>query len=454
MKTSIPNISKPYLLDDFLESTNLFVRLFTNNVKGNEETISFVEPTFTGYSPINIDNSKWSVPVLNKDYATCVYSIPVVFNNLDEIYLSEPIVGYYVTNEAGDNLWYETFETIRVLDVEEGVSVHLTVNLNKPDCGQTSVVIVLDTSDPNVSLTPNDSTIQISNEFWGDVAAEGSLTDAMNRDFGSFKAIFNLILASNIFPSEDAPFTFTALFQCYGFNDLTTNLTVSKKGVNVINLSLTPLANPPPMPTATPEPDYNDADVITLYGPYDSKAGTTFGSISEDVFSFLYKINAVETPANMLIFINDLCVASVDYFGGYSGEAFSYTNGSNSFNGVFSEQARFTINGPGPTAPPTGSSTNYNNGDLVVLNGPADSDGGLIMNSAGLEKIKFNYLEDGGQTPLTTVVYLDGNLVASINYLSKYSDRAMIFVSNTGLVFNSYFNSPSINLNSQNGTPE
>jgi hypothetical protein len=55
---------------------------------------------------------------------------------------------------------------------------------------------------------------------------------------------------------------------------------------------------------------------------------------------------------------------------------------------------------------------------------------------------------------LTTVVYLDGNLVASINYLSKYSDRAMIFVSNTGLVFNSYFNSPSINLNSQNGTPE
>ena len=225
MKTSIPNISKPYLLDDFLESTNLFVRLFVNNVKGNEETISFVEPTFTGYSPQNIDNSKWSVSVLNKDYATCTYSIPIIFNNLDEIYLSEPIVGYYVTNEAGDSLWYETFEKIKALDVEEGVSVYLTVNLNKPDSGRTFVVIILENSNPNSYLIPDDSTIQMSNEFWGAVAANGSLTDAMNRDLGSFKAIFNLVLAPNIFPSIAAPFTFTALFQCYGFNDLTTNLT-------------------------------------------------------------------------------------------------------------------------------------------------------------------------------------------------------------------------------------
>jgi len=453
MKTSIPNISKPYLLDDFLASTNLVVRLFVNSVKGNEETINFVEPTFTGYSPQNIDNSKWSISVLNKDYATCKYSIPIVFNNLDETYLSQPIVGYYVTNEAGDNLWYENFETIKALDVEEGISVNLTVNLNKPDSGRTFVVIILENSNTDSSLIPNDSTIQISNEFWGTVAAAESLTDSMNRDLGSFKSIFNLVLDPNIFPSIATPFTFTALFQCYGFNDLTTNLTISNKGLNVINLSLTPLNDLPPMPTATPEPDYNDSDTITLYGPYDSKAGVTFGSISEDTFSFLYKSNAAETPANMLIFINDLCVASVDYFGGYTGEIFNYTNGSRNFNGVFAEQVRFTVAGPGPTIPPSSSNTTYNNGDLVVLSGPTDFAGGLSISSGGLEKLKFNYLENGGEAPLRMIVYLDGSLVASIDYYSKYSDQPMTFISDGGLVFNSYFNSPSINLNSQSGTP-
>jgi hypothetical protein len=354
MKTSIPNISKPYLLDDFLASTNLFVRLFTNEVNGNEETIVFTEPVFVGYTPQNIDNTKWLVSSLNENYATCTYSIPVVFNNLDSTYASEPILGYYVTNEDGDNLWYEKFETSKVLYVEEGVAVNLTVNLNKPDSGRTFVVIVLDTSNPDVYLVPNDSTIQISNEFWGGVAAAGSLTDAMNRNFGSFKAIFNLVLDANIFPSSGAPFTFTALFQSYGFNDLTTDITISNKGVNIVNINLTPIDNPPPLPTATPEPDYDNGSVITLYGPYDYKAGVTFGSVSEDVFSFLYKIDSSEIPVNMLIFINDICVASVDYTVGYVGETFSYINGSNNFTGVFSDQARFTVSGPGPTIPPAG----------------------------------------------------------------------------------------------------
>jgi len=451
MKTLIPSISKPYLLDDFLASTNLFVRLFVNNVKGNEGVISFVEPTFTGYSPQNIDNSKWSVSVLNRDYATCTYSIPVIFNNLDAFYTSQPIVGYYVTNEDGDNLWYETFETSKLLGVEEGISVYLTVNLNKPDSGRTFVVIVLDTSDPNIYLIPNNSTMEISNEYWGSVPANGSLTDIMNRDFESFKSIFNLVLSPNIFPSDGAPFAFTALFKCYGFNDLTTNLTISKKGINIINLNLTPLDNPPPAPTVTPEPDYNDSDVITLYGPYDSKAGVTLGSISGDVFSFLYKSNVAETPANMLIFINNLCVATVDYFGGYTGDNFSYTNGSNNFNGGFTEQVRFTVTGPGPTVPPTGSNTNYNNGDLVILNGPTDSAVGLKMTSIGLVKLKFNYLENGDQAPLNMIIYLDGNLVASVDYLSGYSGQPFVFISSSGLVFNSRFDSPSINLNSQNG---
>lgn len=352
MKTSIPNISKPYLLDEFLASTNLFVRLFTNSVKGNEEIVSFVEPTFLGYSPQNIDNSKWSFSTLNEGYATCTHSIPFIFNNLNQIAPSEVIVGYYVTNEEGDNLWYETFENSKILYIEEGISIYLTVNLNKPDSGRTFVVITLSTSDPTINLVPDNSTIQISNEFWGDLSANGSLTDAMNRELESFKAIFNLVLDSTIFPSEEARFRFTALFQCYGFNDLTTEISVSKKGVNLINLNLTPVDNPP-IPTIPPEPDYADAELITLYGPYDSKAGTTLGSISEDTLTFSYKEDVVEMPANMAIFINDVLVASVDYFSGYLGEDFYYLNGTNNFTGKFAEQVRFSVFGPGPTIPPT-----------------------------------------------------------------------------------------------------
>ena len=351
MKTSIPNISKPYLLDDFIASTNLVVRLFVNNVKGNEETITFSEPTFTGYSPQNIDSSKWSVSVLNKDYATCIYSIPIIFNNLDETYLSEPIVGYYVTNDVGDNLWYDTFETIRILDVEEGMAINLTVNLNKPDSGRTFVSIVLNTSSPDVYLT--NSTLQISNELWGDVSVGGSLTDVMNRDLESFNSVFNLVLSAEIFPSVQTPYKFTAFFQKYGFEDLSTEIIVPKKGINIIYLNLDPVDNPPPMPTLVPEPDYNDDDIITLYGPYDEKAGTTLSSISEDIFSFSYKKDTQSNPENMCIFINDLCVASVDYFSGYRGSSFNYTYGSTVFTGVFSLEPKFTVDGPGPTVPPT-----------------------------------------------------------------------------------------------------
>ena len=453
MNTSIPNISKPYLLDDFIASTNLVVRLFVNHVKGNEETINFVEPVFSGYYSKNIDNSKWSVSILHKDYATCTHTIPIVFNNLDEIYESESIIGYYVTNEAGDNLWYETFKTEKILNVEEGMAINLIVNLNKPDSGRTFVVIVLDTSDPTVYLIPNDATIQISNESWGDVSVSGSLTDAMNRDFGSFKTIFNLVLSADIFPSEETPFTFTAFFQSYGFNDLTTNITASKKDVNTIYINLTPVDNPPPAPTQIPEPDYINGDTITLHGPYDSKSGLILSSVTEDVFSFSFKNDVGLTPKNMLLFINDLRVASVDYVSGYEGEVFDYTYGSYNFTGVFTDpEVRFTVDAPGPTRPPVGASAGpYSNGDLVILNGPTDSSGALSMRSIGSEKLNFNYLEDGGLAALTMAIYLDGILVANVEYFSKYSDQPLTFISNEGLVFNSHFNSPLVNLDSRYG---
>jgi len=343
MRTSIPNISKPYLLDDFIASTNLFVKLFVNNVKGNEETIIFLEPDFVGYSPQNIQNSNWLVSILSKDYATCTYSTPIIFNNLDPIYASDPIVGYYVTNDVGDNLWYDTFETSRILSVEEGMAINLTVNLNKPDSGRTFVTLVLNTSSPDVYSA--NSILQISNEFWGDVPVGGSLTDIMNRDLESFNSVFNLVLSPEIFPSVETPYTFTAFFQKYGFKDLSTEVIVSKKGINIINLNLDPVDNPPPMPTLLPEPDYNDDDIITLNGPYDEKAGTTLSSISEDIFSFLYKKNIQSNPENMSIFINDLCVASVDYFSGYKGSSFNYTYESIVFTGVFSPEVKFTVDG-------------------------------------------------------------------------------------------------------------
>ena len=189
MNTLIPNLSKPYLLDEFLNASDFVVRLFTNNIVGDEINLVFTQPTFSGYSFFNLNKNDWGISTLNVNYATCAYKVPVVFNNMGSTE-SENIYGYYVTNSAGEILWYEKFSAPKKINVEEGIAINIVVNLNKIGGGLSFVSILLNSE--NLNFPINSSSIYILTETWNSKPVVGSLIDITNRNFNSNNSIFTL----------------------------------------------------------------------------------------------------------------------------------------------------------------------------------------------------------------------------------------------------------------------
>jgi hypothetical protein len=346
MNTSIPNISKPYLLDEFLSYAGFFVHLFVNDVVGDENPIVFEEPTFEGYSISELNKNKWNVSVLNVNYATCDYGEAVVFNNKGNISTQE-IYGYYVTNESGENLWYEKFNSPKIINVEEGIAVKIKVNLNKPASGFNFVSFVLSSSDPLI-VPIKSSSISIELEGWNGSPVPGSLIDITNRDFNTNNSIITLLLKSNITPTEEYPYTFNYLIQSDGFNNLIGSGSITNSAATSFNVTLA--AKPP----TTPPPDsYSTGDSIILFGPFDTKTGMTLSSFPDSSFSFNYLVNSeFSFPANMMIFINETQVASVDYWVSYLGQPFIFQFQEYVLNGIFqSPKVFFTVDPPGPSIP-------------------------------------------------------------------------------------------------------
>ena len=339
MNTTIPDISKPYLLNDFLSGTNFIACLFTNDIVGDENPLTFSEPTFSGYSQINIDNQKWNVASFDINYATCTYSESIMFNNTGSV-PTEEIYGYYITNDSGDVLWYEKFNLAKIAGVEEGIAINLRVNLNKPLSGLNLVSIILDSSVSGFPVT--DSSLSILTENWNSQSVPGSLTDLTDRNLNTNNSIFNLLLNNDIQPSTDKPFTFTYLIQSIGFENLIGNSSIDHSGVSVVNQTLTATT---PLPTVTPEALPSNGTQLTLYGPFDTKAGITLSTGTDDaVFVFNFIEDSVYTfPENMKIFINDNLVASVDYFSAYEAHAFAFTYQGHALNGSFNSNVYFSI---------------------------------------------------------------------------------------------------------------
>lgn len=347
MNTIIPNLSKPYLLDEFLSASDFAVRLFTNNIVGDEENITFNQPAFSGYDFYSINKNEWNVSTLNINYATCTYKKAIVFNNTGELE-SEIIYGYYVTNSSGEILWYEKFSAPKTIGFEEGIAINIRVNLNKPGGGLNFISLVLSSLDPQIPI--KSSSIYILTEMWNDNSVLDSLIDITNRNFNSNNAVFTMLLKSNIVPSVDYPYTFTVLVQSYGFDNLVYVGSITQPGITSFGLTLTPSS---PQPTVPPEPPYVTGDNIILYGPYDIKAGLTLTSLSADSnFQFKYLNNAnLGIFSNMLIFINNIQVASVDYFSSYDGQPFTLNYETYSLEGTFAPVITFSVPPPGPVPP-------------------------------------------------------------------------------------------------------
>jgi hypothetical protein len=350
MSTIIPNISKPYLLDEFLASFDFTVCLFTNNIVGNENPINFDQPVFHGYVDKKLSPEKWSVSELNENYATCTYIEPIMFfNNGNEN--SEQIYGYYVKNNLEDILWYDKFENSKVIDSKKAIIVKLAVNLNKPLGGLSLVSLVLKSSDSSIPITL--SSVSIGTETWGDVSSGGYLVDVTGRSFNSANSMFNLLLRSDIVPSSDNPYNFTYEIQSYGFNNLSTSSSIVNSGVTVIEKTLYPTNPPTTTPPATLPPN---GQTITLHGPSETKVGLTLNTAIEDSnFVFTYLENSlVSFPDVMLIYINNVLVAQVDCFTLYMGQNFTLNYQGYTLSGVFHSDVHFQVAPPGPNFPVPG----------------------------------------------------------------------------------------------------
>lgn len=235
MNTSIPNISKPYLLDEFLSSSDFIVKLFTNNIIGNEDPIIFSEPMFSGYSQTSLLSNNWNVSVLDVNYATCDYKTAVVFNNLGESQ-TEPILGYYVTNQNGENLWYEKFSSPKIIGIEEGIAIKIKVNLNRPGAGFGFVSLVLNSSTPEIPISS--STISFISQTWNGNLVPGSLIDITNKNFYSNSSVFTMLLTPDIIPSYDYPYEFSVLIESDGFDDLVYSGSISNSGLVSFGVTL------------------------------------------------------------------------------------------------------------------------------------------------------------------------------------------------------------------------
>lgn len=349
MNTSIPNISKTYLLDEFLSSSDFTVHLFKNNIVGDENPIIFVEPSFSGYSSVSINPNNWNASILDINYATCTYNKPLIFNNSGNV-TSETIFGYFVKNLSGDTLWYEKFNSPKIINVEEGLAINIKVNLNKPGSGYNFVTLILTSSIPDIKI--KNSTISIQSENWNGSNVSGSLIDITGRSFVSNNSIFSLLLKSNIRPSASRPYTFNMTINSEGFNTLNYSGSISTDGLNSFIVPLDAIFPPPPAPT---EPTRSDGDLIELFGPFDSKGNTTFVCITEDSkFSFTFFTESITNPSpfNMLIYINNVLCASVDYFAYYNNKSFNLQFESYNLSGNFSpNNVYLTVPGPGPVPP-------------------------------------------------------------------------------------------------------
>lgn len=347
MSTIIPNISKPYLLDEFLASFNFTVCLFTNNIVGDENPISFNEPVFSGYTNKQLSPEKWNISELNENYATCTYLEPILFVNNDNEN-SEQIYGYFVKNDIEDILWYDKFENYKVINSKEAIIIKIVVNLNKPLEGLSLVSLVLKSSDNSTLITS--SSVSINTETWGDISSGGYLIDVTNRDFNSNNGMFNFLLKSDIVPSSDNPYVFTYEIQSYGFDNLNTSSSIVSSGVSVIEKTLYPTTPPVTTPPETLPPN---GQIITLYGPSETKVGLTFNTAIEDssfVFTYL-EDSLISFPDAMLIYINDILVAQVDYFALYIGQNFTLNYQEYTLNGTFDSDVYFYVSPPGPDFP-------------------------------------------------------------------------------------------------------
>lgn len=131
MALTVPDVGKVELLKYMLKNStaqNQILHLYSNDPTISDLTVlgDFTEVAGSGYNPINITGSSWTVNLTNTtaSYAeqTFIFSGPI------------SAYGYYVTNTDGDLLWCERFINAPFTIPVSGGQIAITLNLSLSDC--------------------------------------------------------------------------------------------------------------------------------------------------------------------------------------------------------------------------------------------------------------------------------------------------------------------------------
>lgn len=118
MALVVPNQGEQIMLGlitgkvQYSNTTNLVIKLFTNNVTPNEQTntASFTEASFSGYSNINLPGSSWTVSTNTTSNTTSASYAAIRFILSGTQPSSINVYGYYVTYGAnGSVMWADRF---------------------------------------------------------------------------------------------------------------------------------------------------------------------------------------------------------------------------------------------------------------------------------------------------------------------------------------------------------
>lgn len=108
MAIVIPNVAEVAVLNFFLTTEDLFLRLFSNNVTPSETSTaaSFTQVAGGGYSQITLDKDDWTVTSGDPTFAVQAQK---TFAFTGATTAPSTIYGYYVVNAAGVLQWAERF---------------------------------------------------------------------------------------------------------------------------------------------------------------------------------------------------------------------------------------------------------------------------------------------------------------------------------------------------------
>jgi len=108
MSIVIPNVAEVAVLNYFLTTEDLYLRLYSNNVTPNESSTaaSFTQVTGGGYAQILLPKGSWTVTPGDPSVATQAQK---TFSFTGATGAPSTIYGYYVVNAAGVLQWAERF---------------------------------------------------------------------------------------------------------------------------------------------------------------------------------------------------------------------------------------------------------------------------------------------------------------------------------------------------------